>query len=98
MFKKAGVKTVTNPSHELRKSKVGKFQKDLESISKMIDTTMNPFAETLMEDTNLYGLADGKKSHTKLNRTCKISFFWGRHGKMSFSKAALRILLGLRNH
>ena len=27
----------------------------------MIATTMNPFAEVLLEDTNLYCLADGKK-------------------------------------
>ena len=40
---------------------MSKFQRDLDSISKMIATTMNPFAEVLLEDTNLYCLADGKK-------------------------------------
>ena len=40
---------------------MSKFQRDLDSISKMIATTMNPFAEVLLEGTNRYCLADGKK-------------------------------------
>ena len=62
LFEKAAIKKGTNPNHETRKSKVSKFHKDLENISEMIDTTMNPYSESLLEDTNLYCIADGKKN------------------------------------
>ena len=61
MFEKAEIRRGTDPSHELRKSKVDRFQKDLESISSTIETTMNPFAQSLLEDVDLYCLADGRK-------------------------------------
>ena len=60
LFEKAAIRKATNPSHELHKSKVSKFQEDLESISKMIETTMNPFDEPLLKDANLYCLADSR--------------------------------------
>jgi len=37
-------------------SKVRKFQRDLQSFSKMIGTTMNPNVDLLFKDTNLYFL------------------------------------------
>lgn len=50
LFEKAALKKDTNPSHELTtKVKSGEIPKILGYISKMIDTTMNPFGNSLIE-------------------------------------------------
>ena len=84
LFEKAAIRKDTDPSHELRKSNIGKFQRDLESISNMIETTMNPFAEPLLEDTNLYCLADGKKMPNEVKEDMLNIFHLGNKWKEEF--------------
>ena len=90
LFKKAAMRKDPNPSHELRKSKVSKFQRDLDSISKMIETTMNPFAEVLLEDTNLYCLADGKKMPDDVKDDMLRLFVFGNKWKDEFLQECLK--------
>ena len=58
--------------------------RDLESISKMIDTTMNPFGKSLIEDTNLYCLADGKKMPVEVKEDMQNLFALGEKWKDEF--------------
>ena len=89
LFEKAAIKKGTNPSHETRKSKVSKFHKDLENISEMIDTTMNPYSESMLEDTNLYCIADGKKMTDKIKDDMLNVFFLGKKWREEFVQGCL---------
>ena len=89
LFEKAAIKKGTNPSCETRKSKVSKFHKDLENISEMIDTTMNPYSESLLEDTNLYCIADGKKMRDKIKGDMLNVFFLGKKWRDEFVQGCL---------
>lgn len=84
MFEKAVLKKDTNPSHGTRKSKVNKFHIDLENISQIIDTTMKPFVESLLEDTKLYCIADGNKTPDKVKDDMLNLFVLGKKWKDEF--------------
>ncbi|KAG1667025.1 Rhombotin-1 [Nymphon striatum] len=53
----------------------GNIALDLENISQIIDTTMNPFVESLLPGTNLYCVTDGKKASDKATAKKKVSNF-----------------------
>ncbi len=84
LFEKAGITKSTNPSHELRKSKISKFQGDLENISKMITATMNPFSDSLIDNTYLYCLADGKQMPEEVKHDMLNISILGREWKDEF--------------
>lgn len=59
--------------------KVKRFQQDLDrSISKIINTTMNPFSQSLIEDANFYCLVDGKKASDWVTNDMLSTFNLGR--------------------
>jgi hypothetical protein len=84
LLEKAGITKQHNPSHELAKSKVTKFQSDFHSISQMIETTMNPFAESLVADSDLYCLSDGKAMPEEVKRDMIAIFVKGKKWKDDF--------------
>jgi hypothetical protein len=87
---KASIKSDSNPSHELSKSKVRNFHGQLENISKMVETTMNPFVESLQEDSNLYCLADGKKMPDEVKEDLLNVFVMGDKWKDEFVQECLK--------
>ena len=66
------------------------FQRDLERISKMIETTMNPFGEILLEDDNLYCQADGKKIPDEVKDEMLRIFVFGNKWKDKFLQECLK--------
>ena len=55
----------------------------------MIDITMNPFFESLLEDTNLYCIADGKKMPDKVKDDMLNLFISGKKWKDEFVQGCL---------
>jgi len=56
----------------------------------MIETTMNPFVNTLLIDTNLYCLADGKKVHDKVKHDILKLFHLGKKWNDEFLDDCLK--------
>ena len=84
LLEKAELKKDQNPSHELGKSKVKKFHTDSENIMSMIETTMNPFDDSLIDETSLYCLVDGKKCPDDTKEDLLNMFGLGKKWKDEF--------------
>ena len=86
LYDKASMNIDNNDSaHELKTSKIKRFQGDLGSVS-----NMNPFAESLCEDTNLYCLADGKKMPDEVRNDMLNLFHLGNEWKNEFLEQCLK--------